>query len=422
MPRAWAAWPGYKWLVVAALWLACSLNYADRQLIFTVFPLLGGEFALSDSSLWVVSGSFMWMYALTGPVAGFICDRWSRRILILGARLFWSLTVAATASAQHDWQLVTGIALTGLVEAFYFPAAISLISDYHGVNTRSRAMSIHQSGVYVGSIGGGAIAGFVGQYFGWRVGFRLFGAAGGAVSLLLALLLCEPARGLSDAVKRTPPAGGRVRESLRELAGNGAAWLLIFVFMGANFVAMILIVWMPTFLYRKFHMSLSMSGLNGAAYLQIASILGVMVGGAVADGLVKKRQGRGYSRMLVQSMGLLCGVPFLFLCGWATTITMVIAAMIGFGFFKGVYDSNIWAALYDIVPIERRGVSVGLMNSLGWLGGGLAQLCIGFASLRFGMSVCISATAAIYLGIAAMLFWGARRLAGRRADRKSISA
>jgi MFS family permease len=412
--------PGYKWLVVGILWLVCTLNYADRQLIFTVFPLLGKEFNLNDSSLWVLSGSFMWMYALVGPFAGSICDRLRRRTVILCALLFWSMTVAATAWAHHYWQLVAGVALGGLGEAFYFPAAMSLIGDYHAVDTRSRAMAVHQSGVYVGSIAGGAVAGFVGQYYGWRLGFRLFGAAGAVVGCLLLMLLREPERGMSDERAGPLRAGGRLIEGLREIAGNPLAWLLIVVFIGANFVAMIFTVWMPTFLFRKFHMSLSMSGLNGTAYLQIASVLGVVIGGVLADGMVRRHRERKGARMLVQSLGLLCGVPFLFLSGWSTAVTLVLAAMIGYGVFKGVYDSNLWAALYDVVPIERRGAAVGLMNSLGWLGGAAAQLSIGFASGRFGMSACLSATAAIYLCIGTALFWVSRRLMRRSAGLKMI--
>jgi MFS family permease len=149
--------------------------------------------------------------------------------------------------------------------------------------------------------------------------------------------------------------------------------------------------------------------LSGSAYLQIASIAGVVSGGAAADALAKRNRGDRSVRMRVQAAGLFCGTPFLFLSGWTTAAAIVLAAMIGFGFSKGVYDSNLWAALYDVTPIERRGAALGVMNSLGWLGGAAAQLCIGAASMRFGMGVCLSATAAIYLGIAVALWSGARR-------------
>ena len=405
---------GYKWLVVAMLWCVCFLNYADRQLIFTVFPLLQVEFHLNDVSLSILSASFMCTYAVFGPIAGLVCDRVSRRKLVLGTLVFWSLVAAATAYARHYWQLAAGIALGGLGEAFYFPSALSMIADYHGVETRSRAMSLHQSSVYVGSIAGGALAGFIGQFFGWRSGFRLFGAAGVLLALLLWPLLQEPERGLSDAAGGKLEPAGRFLEGLESFASNRAAWLLAGVFIGANFVAMIFTVWMPTYLFRRFHMSLMMAGFNGSAYLQIASIAGVISGGAVADALVRRRRGDKGARMRVQAVGLLCGVPFLFWSGWTTAAAAVLAAMIGFGFFKGVYDSNLWAALYDVTPIERRGATLGVVNSLGWLGGAAAQLCIGAASAHFGMGACLSATAVIYLSIAIALWAGAAVLRKKR--------
>lgn len=401
----------YKWLVVAMLWCVCFLNYADRQLIFTVFPLLGGEFHLTDAGLSVLSASFMCAYAIFGPLAGLICDRVPRRGLVLGALLFWSFTAVGTTYATNFLGLAAGIALGGLGEAFYFPAALSMIADYHGVDTRSRAMSLHQSSVYVGSIAGGALAGYIGQFYGWRAGFRFFGAVGVALAAILWIVLKEPMRGMSDAAAGKVQTGGKLMEGLREFARNRAAWMLAGVFVGANFVAMIFTVWMPTYLFRHFHMSLTMSGLNGSAYLQIASIVGVVSGGAWADALVQRRRDDKSARMRVQAAGLFCGVPFLFLSGWTTAAAAVLAAMIGFGFFKGVYDSNLWAALYDVTPIERRGATLGIMNSLGWLGGAAAQLCIGVVSVRFGMSACLSATAIVYLAIAIVLLIGARRLA-----------
>jgi MFS family permease len=403
--------PGYKWFVVAMLWCVCLLNYADRQLIFTVFPLLSREFRLTDASLSGLSASFMCAYALFGPLGGYVCDRVSRRRLVICALFFWSISTAMTSYVHGYPGLVTGIALGGLGEAFYFPGAISLIADYHSAGTRSRAMALHQSGVYVGSIAGGTAAGYLGQHYGWRPGFRIFGMAGIALGCVLWGLLKEPRRGQSDTTVSLV-VERRLWEGLRAVVQNAAVWLLIGVFIGANFVAMVFTVWMPTFLFRKFHMSLSMSGMNGTAYLQIASVLGVIIGGYLADRRVLRREGDRGARMAVQSLGLFCGVPFLFLSGWTTAVTLVIAAMIGFGLSKGIYDSNIWASLYDVIPVELRGTALGLMNSLGWLGGAAAQLCIGLASNRFGLGACLSATALIYLCIAIVLWSGSRRILG----------
>src|SRR5436305_3124967 len=122
----------YKWAVVAMLWFVCFFNYADRQAIFSVFPLLKSEMTLSDVQLGIVGGAFMWVYAAALPLAGLVGDRVPRKALILGGLVFWSLVTLATATATRYGHLVLFRALEGLGEAFYFPASMSLISDYHG--------------------------------------------------------------------------------------------------------------------------------------------------------------------------------------------------------------------------------------------------------------------------------------------------
>ena len=142
--------------------------------------------------------------------------------------------------------------------------------------------------------------------------------------------------------------------------------VLVAVFVGANFVASVFLTWLPSFLNRKFSMTLAMAGFSSTAYLQIASVLGVISGGILADRLARKYRG---GRMITQAIGLLLGIPFLFLTGWTLSVTVLVLAMAGFGYFKGMYDANIWASLYDVVPVARRATAVGLMNSIGWLSG-----------------------------------------------------
>jgi sugar phosphate permease len=409
----------YQWLVIAMLWFVCFFNYADRQAIFSVFPLLKDQLHLSNVQLGIIGGSFTWMYALFGPFAGSLCDRFRRKSLILGALIFWSLITAATSICHSYSQLIVVRALSGLGEAFYFPAAMSLISDYHGSNTRSRAMSWHQSGVYAGSIAGGGLSGLCGQYYGWQSSFVVLGSAGILLAVLLWTMLREPARGLSEvAVEKAGEFGDQTAsattsaespgllQGIRKVLQNPMALLLIAVFIGANFVAVVFLTWMPTFLYDRFHMSLSMAGLNATIYIQIASVLGVLSGGILADRLVKKMAG---GRMFAQSIGLLIGVPFVFLTGWTTSVSWLIFAMIGFGYFKGLYDANIFASLYDVVPVKRRGAAAGTLNSLGWLGAGFAPVAIALSAEHYGMGASISATAGIYVLIGALLFFAASR-------------
>ncbi len=348
----------YKWWVVALLWFVCFFNYADRQAIFSVFEPIKGEMGLSDAQLGIVGASFMWVYAAAAPLAGLIGDRFKRKTLILGGLIFWSLITVATAFSKNYTHLVICRALEGFGEAFYFPASMALLSDYHGHDTRSRAMAIHQSSVYAGTIAGGSVAGIMADHYGWRSSFYLFGWFGVLLGIILLFLLKEPRRGQSEAAEVEANAHAaldlrqpNVLASIAEILKTPMVRILILVFVGANFVAMIFLTWMPTYLKRTFQMSLSMSGVSATIYLQIASVLGVITGGILADRLRRKHAG---GRMMAQSLGLFAGVPFIFLTGWTLSIPVLVLAMIGFGYFKGMYDANIRASLHDVVKDDSR--------------------------------------------------------------------
>ena len=276
---------------------------------------------LTDVQLGILGSCFMWMYALCGPFTGWITDRFSRKWLILGSLIFWSAVTGATAIAHTYQSMVWCRALGGLGEAFYFPAAMSMISDYHGPSTRSRAMSLHQTAVYAGSIAGGSVSAIVGQHSGWRSSFIFFGGCGIVLGIVLMFLLREPRRGQSELASDRLSLKTSTSQTLREILGNRMVLLLIGIFMGANFVAVVFLTWLPTFLYKKFHMSLSMAGLNASLYLQAASFLGVLCGGYLAD---RFSRNRGGGRQLTQAIGLLLGAPFLFLTGWTLSIPVLV--------------------------------------------------------------------------------------------------
>ena len=401
------------------LWFVCFFNYADRQAIFSVFPLLKTEMGLSDVQLGIVGAAFMWVYACFGFIAGIIGDRFKRKTLIIGGLIFWSLVTIGTALSTNYAQLVICRALEGLGEAFYFPASMSLLSDYHSKATRSKAMAFHQSSVYAGTIAGGAVAGYMGEFYGWHSSFYLFGGLGVLLGILLITFLHEPVRGQSETQNGTAvnsqvseeSGPGNIFKGINSIFRIKMVWILIMVFIGANFVASIFLTWMPSFLYQKFHMSLSMAGLNATVYLQISSVLGVIAGGYLADKLVIKFRG---GRMMTQSMGLMLGVPFIFLAGWTLSVPVLILGLIGFGFFKGLYDANIWASLHDVVKSKNRATAVGFMNSLGWLGGGIAPVAIAYASGKYGMSYCISAASVLYLIFGLLLILGIWKYMSKR--------
>jgi sugar phosphate permease len=183
-----------------------------------------------------------------------------------------------------------------------------------------------------------------------------------------------------------------------------SALLLMGAFMCANFVALVLLSWMPKFLYDKFHLSLAMAGLSATIFVQLASMVGSLLGGWFAD-LFRRRMASG--RVLVQAIAVFCGAPFVFLCGRTTSVAWVMVSLTVWGLFKGLYDANIFASLFDVVTPQVRGTAAGLMNMVGWLGGGgLAPVLIGFIAQRTGLGFAISCSAAVYVTAGLLLVTG----------------
>lgn len=409
----------YKWVVVGMLWFICFFNYADRQAIFSVFPKLKGEFGFDPVQLGLIGSAFAWVYAAGAPFAGYIADRVSRKQLILGGCIFWSVVTVMTGWCAKLWQFVTVRALEGVGETFYFPATMSLVSDYHGRATRSRAMSFHQSSVYAGTIGGSWLGAWFAEQHGWRVGFYFFGIAGLLLALVLWRFLREPERGAADreAGAAPQPAPLGVGPTLREIFRRPTAVLLMLAFLGANFVATIFLTWTPTFLTEKFSFRLTTAGLSGSVFIHLASALSVPVGGWLADALARRFAG---GRILVQAGGLLVGAAFIGVVGLTTEVRTLLVAMTLFGLCKGLYDANIFAALYDVIEPRARATAAGIMNTVGWGGGALGPLAVGLAT-KYGrhardidnMSEAIAFGGVIYVVGAALLLVAALGFARR---------
>lgn len=424
MPRLSSAGPAmprhYKWTVVGMLWFVCFFNYADRQMISSVFPKLKEEFGFDPVQLGLIGSAFAWVYAAAAPAAGFIADRVARRHLILGGCVFWSGVAMLTGWCGKLWQFVTVRALEGLGETFYFPATMSLVGDYHGARTRSRAFSFHQSSVYAGTIAGSWAGAWFAEVHGWRSGFYLFGGLGIVLAVVLYRFLREPARGAQGddggPTVAPPPALG-VAATAREIFRRPSALLLMGAFLGANFVATIFLTWTPTFLVEKFGFRLTAAGLSGSVFIHLASAVSVPLGGWLADRLARRLPG---GRMLVQAGGLLVGASFVGIVGLTTSTATLLAAMACFGACKGIYDSNIFAAVFDVIEPRARASAVGIMNFVGWGGGALGPLAVGLAT-RYGrhakevdnMSEAIAFGGVIYVVAAALLFIAALGFARR---------
>ena len=405
-PELPAAGPGpYAWFVVVLLWTVCFFSYADRQALFSVFPLLRREMGLTTGQLGMLGSSFAIIYGVAGPLAGYVVDRIRRKTAILGGLEVWSIICMFSALARNFAQLLLFRALEGLGEAIYYPAALSMVSDYHDRRTRSRAMGFLQTSVYSGTVGGGYLAGFVAERHGWRVSILLFGALGSILGVLLIRILGEPKRGGAEV--RSPNEEGNTSfcralslHDIPSLIRMPTLLVLMGVFACANFVALVLLTWIPTYLYSRFHLSLATAAFDAAVYPQLASIGGSVVGGYLADLFVVCNP---RSRIWVQCGGVLAGAPFVAFCGLCHSLNGIILALICWGFCKGIYDSNIFAAAFDVVPVHARGTVSGLMNCIGWvIGGGAAPVTIGVLATYLTLGKAIATSAVIY-GLAGIL-------------------
>ena len=367
-----------KWIVLGMLWLVCLLNYADRQAISSLFPLLERDFGFTKAQLGLIGSAFMWVYAASAPFAGYAGDRGSRKGLILGGCLFWSLMTGATGWCGRLWQFVAARALIGLGESVYFPAAASMLSDYHGPRTRSTALSFHQSAVYIGTIAGGWLGALLAERYGWQWAFYGFGGAGIVVALLLWWRLREPIRGASEDVPLQPQGKHQgILPTFRGLLGRPAVLLLMGAFACANAVGSIFLIWAPTFLFEKFHLGLVAAGFSAVAAIQLASAVSAPLSGMLADRLSLTIPG---ARMLVQAVALMAGSFCVVLVGRAPTMEALMGAMVCFGLCKGAYDGGIFASVFDFVSPQERASVAGLMNLLGWGGGALGPVAIGLAA------------------------------------------
>jgi MFS transporter, Spinster family, sphingosine-1-phosphate transporter len=358
----------YAWVVVGLLWMVALLNYLDRQVIFSVFPPIQKELSLTNTQLGLLSSAFLWVYAFLSPLGGFLADRLGRRRVILGSLVIWSLVTWATAHARSFNELLAMRALMGISEAFYLPAALAMVADYHGQKTRSLATGLHQSGLYCGIILGGVGGGWFGEQYGWRFAFTVLGIAGVIYGALVAILLKDAPRD-STAVQTTDRQSSFL-PSIREIwrsAGFSA-------FLGsAGLAAMaywMVYTWMPTFLYERFGLSLAGAGFAATFYIQMGSFGGILLGGAVAD---RWSPTNPSARLLTMAAGLLAAGPSLFLVGWTGSNAFVISGLVVFGLGRGCNDSNVMPAMCQIVPSNLRATAFGLYNFTACLvGGGMA--------------------------------------------------
>lgn len=371
------------WLLVAALWFVAGLNYLDRQVVFSVFPLLQRELHLSDVELGLLGTAFLWVYAGLSPVCGYVADRFGRRKVIAISLLVWSAVTWATGQARSFQQLMAARGCMGFSEAFYLPAALALISDRHGDRTRSLATGIHISGIYAGLVLGGA-GGWLGQRYGWRFAFGLLGMVGVAYMLVLV-----PAMAFTP--EELPERRPQLFASLRELWRLPGFVTMLAVFMATSFGSWMLFTWLPLYLYERLHVSVAQAGFY-TIYPHVAAICGIVTGGWLADrwSAVSNR-----GRLMTQALGVIATAPALFLIGSTTSAFVVAIALIVFGFGKGFYDCNTMPVLSQVARGDLRATGYGIFNLGGCFAGGLAAPLAGALKGAVGIGGCLQISSAL---------------------------
>ena len=359
------------WLVVALLVPVALLNYLDRQMLASMKSSMVADIpSIANKADWgIVLGSFKWVYALLSPVAGYIADRFSRRWVIAASLFAWSATTWLTAHVTTFHELIASRAIMGISEAFYIPAALALVTDYHVGPTRSRAVGLHQVGIYAGLILGG-FAGHVADApdFGWRWAFTACGVIGVIYSVPLLLLLRDAPRSMEQTSSQSPGS------AVAELLGNRNFILLVLYFTLPAIAGWVVKDWMPDILKEKFHLGQGKAGVV-AMFVHPASILGVVLGGFLADRWMR-RSPRG--RIYVSAIGMVLFLPALFAVGNASLQTTAIMGLVVFGLGWGFFDCNNMPILCQITRPELRATGYGIMNLV-------SISCGGFGDWGFGV-------------------------------------
>jgi MFS family permease len=399
----------YGWVVVALLWPVAMLNYLDRQMVSTIRASIRADIPsiANDQDFGTLMAVFMWVYAFLSPVGGFIADKFNRRWTVIGSLFVWSAVTWATGHATTYSQMLSFRALMGISEAFYIPAALALIADFHKGDTRARAVGIHQSGIYAGLALGG-IGGYIAQTSSWRNCFTWFGVAGViyAVVLMLALRDAKTERGSvsrssladSEPLRVTDPrSNGKITftETFYALWSQPAFWILVIYFTLPAIAGWVTKNWLPTYLADTFNLKEGPAGLSATGYIQFASFGGVILGGAIADWWMRATS-RG--RIYTSALGVLLLVPALLGLGYAWSMGAAIGFMILFGIGWGFFDCNNMPILCQIARPEHRATGYGFMNLVSISVGAGATVLLGWMrdhGIKFSIAFAASAAVAL---------------------------
>jgi len=364
--------PRYKWILVAILFLAASLNYADRGALTAVFPLLRKDLGMSDMALAAIGSFFLWSYALFSPLAGYLGDRFSRSALVTWSIVAWSIVTLLTAFVQSTEQLLSMRVLLGIAESLYIPASLALIAEHHATPTRAMALLV---------LGG------VGLLLGLLCKLTVFG--------LPAALSPEPAP-----EKQAVQSFGR---SFSNLVRTASYWVLLLEAMLLAIGTWIFANWLPLYFTEAFKMSLSGAGFAGTFPVQAGAMIGILAGGYFSDRVARKSVRR---RMLFHSMCYLAAAPLLLAFVVSSSYAIILSAIFGYSLLRAVGGANANPLLCDLLPKNSWSTAVGLMNTTNCFAGGVGILIAGYLKRDFGLGGIFAGTAGIVLVAGILLLLG----------------
>ncbi|MBE2213479.1 MAG: MFS transporter [Opitutaceae bacterium] len=362
--------PRYKWELLALLFFAFFFHQGDRAIYGVVLSAIKTDLGLADSQLGLVGTVLFATLAVMMPVAGYVGDICNRKRIIICSLLFWSMATALTGLAGGLVGLIIfrSVATAG-GESFYAPAAYPLLAAHH-TRTRAVALSIHQASLYIGVMVSGFLGGAVAELWGWRSAFFVFGGGGIVLGVIMMWrLLDAPA-----------PVGGAAgpRDSIWDALGvlfrSRTALLLTLGFTAIVFVNNAYVVWAPVFLQERFSLTLAQAGGYAMFFHHLAALAGILFGGWLSDRIALARP---VFRPQLMGIAMLLAVPLIFLMGRAGTLALACAAMAGFGLFRGLYEANTHAALFQVIAPRHRASAVGVMTMLAFLVGSASPWILG---------------------------------------------
>lgn len=367
----------YKWELLILLSLAFFFHQGDRAIYGVVATEIQADLQLTKSQIGLVGAILFWTIAVMTPIAGYLGDVLRKKTLITGALLFWSATTALTGLSRGFLSLaMLRSVATGGSESFYAPPAYALLARFHQ-RTRALAMSVHQAALYIGVMTSGLIGGAIAKHCGWRSVFYVYGGAGILIGLLFLFRLKDD-RDFSTAGQADQRAARPKWENpllpLSLIFRTPTALLLTIGFTAVVFVNNAYVVFAPGFLEEKFGLSAMYAGTCAMFFHHLAALVGVLIGGPLSDAVAEKVPG---GRLRIQTGAMLLGALAIVGMGVGSTLWAACAGMAVFGLFRGLYESNTHASLFEVIKPKYRSSAVGAMVMAAFLTGATAPWLMG---------------------------------------------